>query len=181
MPAGVSKFLTNSGAQRIGYQYFNENDVRSFQNTVVQFELTLNAEVDDLPLFCILDRGNLSTAKLLCGASAGFPAWLLEKLTPSWREEIDEAGKCIAFRGSSGINWRCRDKKVTRYPWMWIRALAGPTCIRHYENMRVAGLEARAASPPVPAVDSARCCWSDSDATASRTSALGKNRPVSLV
>jgi hypothetical protein len=64
---------------------------------LTEFEIILNRELSDLPLYSVEEKGNLSRLKLINGASAGYSAGTLAKLSSRIIEEIDESGRCLAF------------------------------------------------------------------------------------
>jgi len=71
------------------------------KNAVRKFEILLEKDLHDLPLFCVQEQGNFSTERLIKGASAGHPQATRAKLAISQMNEIDEAGRCLAFARST--------------------------------------------------------------------------------
>jgi len=61
------------------------------------FQIALSEELKLSPLFSVEDKGNLSIVRLVDGASSGYPAITIELLDDFIKQEINEAGKCLAF------------------------------------------------------------------------------------
>lgn len=70
---------------------------------IQKFETVLQDEVSKLPIFCCDDDaiGNFSIAKLLKGASNGYPDKTKKRLTADCCREIDEAGRCLVYERST--------------------------------------------------------------------------------
>lgn len=84
-------------SKKDGDQCFTESDVTTLHDAVKAFNTLLRKELDEAPIFCILTQGNLSTIKLLEGASQGYSALVKPILSKRCREEIDESGMCLAL------------------------------------------------------------------------------------
>jgi hypothetical protein len=65
--------------------------------TVEKFSTTLTDELDRSFNYVLTDRGNLSVARLVEGASIGYGPSILAVIDSSVTGEIDEAGRCLAF------------------------------------------------------------------------------------
>jgi hypothetical protein len=76
---------------------FTPETEKTTKDAVRQFEIVLNKELNDLPVFCVGEKGNYSLTRLIKGASGGYPATATAKLPDKTRNEIDEAGRCLAF------------------------------------------------------------------------------------
>nr|MBA3916145.1 hypothetical protein [Terriglobales bacterium] len=76
-----------------------ELEVSAVRERLHALEASLQDELDTLPTYCCDERsvGNFAVAKLIAGASKGYPEQTVEKLTPQCIFEIDECGKCLAF------------------------------------------------------------------------------------
>ncbi len=67
------------------------------RRAVESLSVTLVDELDATFNYTVTDKGNLSIAKLVEGASKGYSAEILALLDNSVIGEIDEAGRCLAF------------------------------------------------------------------------------------
>jgi hypothetical protein len=74
--------------------------------TVDGLTITMQEELDRLPTFTVIAKGNLDVHRLVGGASSGYPKAVLELLDRFITDEIDYAGKCLAFElpTSSGFH-----------------------------------------------------------------------------
>ena len=74
-------------------------DIDRIRKNVHAFEVSLQDEIERVPVFCCEDQlvGNLSISKLLKGASNGYPSRAKTRITAASIKEIDESGKCLAF------------------------------------------------------------------------------------
>lgn len=59
--------------------------------------ITLQEELDRLPTFTVIAKGNLDIHRLVQGASQGYPKTALELLDKFITDEVDYAGRCLAF------------------------------------------------------------------------------------
>jgi hypothetical protein len=80
--------------------------VDTLQRTLNGFMVSLQDELDRLPTFTVTRKGNLSIDSLVDGASNGYPESVLELIDESIVNEINQAGKCLAFElpTSSGFH-----------------------------------------------------------------------------
>jgi len=69
----------------------------TLHRTLHGFSTTLQDEVDRLPTFTVIKKGNLSVHNLVEGASQGYPKAVLELSDEFIVNEINHAGKCLAF------------------------------------------------------------------------------------
>lgn len=72
-------------------------DFATLRRTVEGFSVSLQDELDRLPTYTVIEKGNLDVHKLVSGASAGYPVGVLELLDRFITDEIDYAGRCLAF------------------------------------------------------------------------------------
>ena len=72
-------------------------NLQSIQSGIRKFEMMLDEEVSSAPIFCLEAAGNLSTERLLGGASKGFDPTVAAILPTFAISEIDESGRCLAF------------------------------------------------------------------------------------
>jgi hypothetical protein len=74
---------------------------------IQEFETILQDEVAKLPIFCCDDDaiGNFSVAKLMKGASKGYPEKTRKRLLPECQREIDEAGRCLVYERSTAAGF----------------------------------------------------------------------------
>jgi hypothetical protein len=72
-------------------------DASALQKTLNGFSVSLQDELDRLPTFTVTAKGNLSIDNLVEGASKGYPKAVLELADGFIKDEIDHAGKCLAF------------------------------------------------------------------------------------
>jgi len=69
----------------------------SLQKTLNGFTVSLQDELDRLPMFTVMKKGNLSIDSLVEGAAQGYPKSVLELTDEFISNEINQAGKCLAF------------------------------------------------------------------------------------
>jgi hypothetical protein len=62
-----------------------------------RFDLMLGKEMADLPMFCVEEKGSYSLRSLVKGCAQYQPPNVKSKITSGIEEEINEAGKCLAF------------------------------------------------------------------------------------
>jgi hypothetical protein len=67
------------------------------KSAVRRFETILNKELNDLPVFCVAEKGNYSLPQLIKGASGGYAAHAQRLMDSFMKREIDAGGKCLAF------------------------------------------------------------------------------------
>ena len=72
-------------------------DLPTLRRAVEGFSVSLQDELDTLPTFTVVGKGNLDMRKLVKSASLGYPGAVLELIDDFMRNEIDYAGKCLAF------------------------------------------------------------------------------------
>jgi hypothetical protein len=72
-------------------------DASTIQKTLNGFSVSLQDELDLLPMFTVTKKGNLSIRSLVQGASEGYPQSVLELVDGFIVNEINYAGKCLAF------------------------------------------------------------------------------------
>jgi hypothetical protein len=72
-------------------------DYATLRRTVEGFSVSLQDELDRIPMFTVIAKGNLDPHRLCEGASTGYRKTTLELLDTFITDEIDEAGKCLAF------------------------------------------------------------------------------------
>ena len=72
-------------------------DHPTLRRTVEGFAVSLQDEMDRLATFTVVGKGNLDVHKLVGGASKGYPGAVQELMDEFMRNEIDYAGKCLAF------------------------------------------------------------------------------------
>lgn len=72
-------------------------DFAVLRKTVEGFSVSLQDELDRIPTFTVTAKGNLDIHRLVEGASGGYPRDVLELLDEFITDEIDHAGKCLAF------------------------------------------------------------------------------------
>lgn len=93
-----------------------DEDADYFRKNVLEFETILGDELSKLPIFCLEDEkiGNFAIAKLLNGASNGYPVKAKTRITPPCKSEIDEAGKCLVYERSTAAGFHAlRSVEVT--------------------------------------------------------------------
>jgi hypothetical protein len=73
----------------------------SIQEAIRKFETILDDEIQKAPIFCLDLIGNLSTDSLLDGAHKGYEDETRRVLTDACKNEIDEAGRCLAYERST--------------------------------------------------------------------------------
>ena len=61
------------------------------------FLISLQDELDRIPMFTVTPKGNIDIRKLAKTISTGFPESTMELLDDFVRNDIDHAGKCLAF------------------------------------------------------------------------------------
>ncbi len=69
----------------------------ALRQRVQYFATVLMEEMDRTHVYTATDKGNLSVDKLVEGASGGYPPVVLALLDKWMKDEIDAAGKCLAF------------------------------------------------------------------------------------
>lgn len=69
----------------------------SIQKTLTGFTVSLQDELDRLPMFTCIKKGNLSIDSLVEGAARGYPKAVLALTDEFITNEINQAGKCLAF------------------------------------------------------------------------------------
>lgn len=72
-------------------------DATTLTKTLHGFSVSLQDELDRLPTFTVVKKGNLSIHSLVRGASDGYPKSVLELTDDFIANEINQAGKCLAF------------------------------------------------------------------------------------
>jgi hypothetical protein len=71
--------------------------ILTLQGLVQAFSFTLAEELDRSYNYCVTDKGNLSIARLMSGASKSYDPTILALVDLSVTEEIDAAGRSLAF------------------------------------------------------------------------------------
>ena len=84
------------GKQKYG-EFLNAYFTGPIREDLDTFGIALSEELKLLPLFSVEDKGNLSTARIVDCASAGYAPSALSLLDDFMKREIDEAGRCLAF------------------------------------------------------------------------------------
>ena len=81
-------------------------DFAALRRTVEGFSVSLQDELDRLPTYTVVEKGNLDIHRLVNGASNGYPPSVLELADGFIVNEIDYAGRCLAFElpTSSGFH-----------------------------------------------------------------------------
>jgi len=69
----------------------------TLHKTLNGFMVTLQDELDRLPMFTVIKKGNLSIDSLVEGAAEGYPKSVLELTDEFIVNEINQTGKCLAF------------------------------------------------------------------------------------
>ncbi len=69
----------------------------TLDKTLNGFMVTLQDELDRLPMFTVTKKGNLSIDSLVEGASEGYPKAILELTDEFINNEINQSGRCLAF------------------------------------------------------------------------------------
>lgn len=77
----------------------------TLHKTLNGFMVTLQDELDRVPMFTVTPKGNLSIDRLVESASAGYPKAVLEMTDDFIRNEIDYAGRCLAFELSTSCGF----------------------------------------------------------------------------
>jgi len=72
-------------------------DMAVLRRTVEGFAVSLQDELDRLAMFTVTPKGNLDVHRLCDGASKSYPKEVLELCKGFITDEIDHAGKCLAF------------------------------------------------------------------------------------
>ena len=80
--------------------------IESLARAIDGLTITMQDELDRLPTFTVIAKGNLDIHRLVAGASRGYPKAVLELLDEFITDEIDYAGKCLVFElpTSSGFH-----------------------------------------------------------------------------
>lgn len=84
----------------IGYipnAQFARIEVDSVESQLAHFESMLVKELGDLPVFAVGRCGNLSVHDLVNSSSSGYSSKVTSLLDDFVKQEIDEAGRCLAF------------------------------------------------------------------------------------
>lgn len=76
---------------------FTPETEKATKDAVRQFEIVLNKELNDLPVFCVGEKGNYSLRRLIKGASEGYAAQAQKLIDPFMKREIDAGGRSLAF------------------------------------------------------------------------------------
>jgi hypothetical protein len=81
-------------------------DITNLNKFLESFSISLQDEIDRLPMFTVIRKGNLDIHSLVESASAGYPKTVLELIDDFIKREIDESGRCLAFElpTSSGFH-----------------------------------------------------------------------------
>lgn len=90
----IREYLKHPGPGTIE---FTPQIAAATKSALLRFESVLGSEVSDLPVYCLKEKGNYSLSRLINGVSANHPAEVKAKITARASEELDEAGRCIAF------------------------------------------------------------------------------------
>ena len=72
-------------------------NVDVLQTTLYGFSITLQDELDRVPMFSVTPKGNLDIRALVRGAAKGWPKATLELLNKFVLDDIDHAGECLAY------------------------------------------------------------------------------------
>ncbi len=80
-------------------------NLQTLQDAIRKFETVLAEEVSASPIFCLERVGNLSTERLLSGATTGYDAGVVSALDEMCIREINEAGKCLAFERATAAGF----------------------------------------------------------------------------
>lgn len=67
------------------------------KNHITGFQFALSEELRTLPVFSVEEKGNLSIDRLVVGAADGYAASCLGVIDDFIKQEINEAGRCLAF------------------------------------------------------------------------------------
>ena len=80
--------------------------IETLARSIDGLTITMQEEMDRLPMFTVIAKGNLDIHRLVEGASRGYPKSVLELLDKFIMGEINYAGKCLAFElpTSSGFH-----------------------------------------------------------------------------
>jgi hypothetical protein len=84
------------GQQKYG-EFLNPYFTGPIRTDLDTFQIALSEELKLLPLFSVEEKGNLSTGRLVESASTGYAPRALSLLNDFMKQEIDEAGRCLAF------------------------------------------------------------------------------------
>jgi hypothetical protein len=93
----VESILTEIAHHQGPTPSFGPDYEKIVKGAIAHFESTLESELVDLPAFCVEVVGNLSTERLIKGASAGFPEVARKNLNDFQKREINDAGACLAY------------------------------------------------------------------------------------
>lgn len=95
----IQKLL--SGDPDVGKQQYGESLNAYFTGPIKEdidtFQIALSEELKLLPLFSVEEKGNLSLDRLVDSASTGYAASAHTLMDEFMKQEIDEAGRCLAF------------------------------------------------------------------------------------
>lgn len=72
-------------------------DIATLRRTVEGFAISFQDELDRIPMFTVVPKGNLDVHRLCEGMSNSYPQSVLELCDDFIKAEIDHAGKCLAF------------------------------------------------------------------------------------
>lgn len=93
MKEQVEKWLTSFAQGVRGGGVFVETMARGVDG----FLVTLQDELDRIPMFTVTEKGNMDIRKLAATISSGFPEATMELLNDFVRQDIDHSGRCLAF------------------------------------------------------------------------------------
>lgn len=71
--------------------------IESIAKGVDGFLISLQDELDRVPMFTVTPKGNMDIRKLAARISRGFPKSTIELLDDFVRNDIDHSGRCLAF------------------------------------------------------------------------------------
>jgi hypothetical protein len=72
-------------------------DIAVLRRTVEGFAVSFQDELDRIAMFTVTPKGSLDIHRLVAGVSSCYPKEVLEMCDAFITEEIDHAGKCLAF------------------------------------------------------------------------------------
>ena len=84
--------LPNAGEEVVSQEQFN-----SIQADFFQFQIILRNELSALPVYFVTEKALYSVKKLIAAAEDAFVPETKKRLSPFAIEEIQSAGKCLAF------------------------------------------------------------------------------------
>lgn len=94
---GYLRQITDAAKPGAPPMLFTAETDKETKDAVRRFETVLNKELNDLPVFCVREKGNYSLSRLIKGASEGYAAHAKKLMDPFMRREIDAGGKSLAF------------------------------------------------------------------------------------